>query len=325
MAIDEQLEIKSNLSGLIDSSNFQVNSYLQAVSQKLPGCKLNDEISFFKLERSSNLVNQDLCINKHFTIILFNPLGGKMLKDYDEVLRHDYHFPTIDTIKIQTLDNQVFKQDQVFEINHPLNLIQKLCIANSQIHNVLIYGPPGTGKSEVVANLIANAILNNKTICAISEKKAALDVIDERLKDLNVLSMSAFNEQNQAIFYKKIKEISRLISSSNPTTIRQNNHPFLKIIEYFQSLDNLVDFVDSSNRNIIEVIPSIMAIDEQTFNKYQMLISELFILTKQSNFDLEKFKINVFNIRIIFSEMQKIFPNAKLHNNFFNKELIKDF
>lgn len=47
--------------------------------------------------------------------------------------------------------------------------------------SLVIKGPPGTGKSQTITNIIANALHQNKKVLFISEKKAALDVVYNRL------------------------------------------------------------------------------------------------------------------------------------------------
>jgi Protein of unknown function (DUF4011)/REase_MTES_1575/AAA domain len=47
--------------------------------------------------------------------------------------------------------------------------------------NLVIQGPPGTGKSQTIANLIALALANDKTVLFVSNKLAALEVVRRRL------------------------------------------------------------------------------------------------------------------------------------------------
>jgi len=48
-------------------------------------------------------------------------------------------------------------------------------------HNLVIQGPPGTGKSQTIANIIAAAIVDGKSVLFVAEKMAALDVVKRRL------------------------------------------------------------------------------------------------------------------------------------------------
>lgn len=55
--------------------------------------------------------------------------------------------------------------------------------------NMVIYGPPGTGKSQTIVNLISDALCKGKRVLVVSQKKAALDVVYNRLGDLNEKAM----------------------------------------------------------------------------------------------------------------------------------------
>ncbi|WP_158639158.1 DUF3320 domain-containing protein [Elioraea rosea] len=47
--------------------------------------------------------------------------------------------------------------------------------------SLVIQGPPGTGKSQVITNLIAQAVIDGKTVLFVAEKLAALEVVQRRL------------------------------------------------------------------------------------------------------------------------------------------------
>lgn len=47
--------------------------------------------------------------------------------------------------------------------------------------DMVIQGPPGTGKSQTIANVIASAIADGKTVLFVAEKMAALEVVKRRL------------------------------------------------------------------------------------------------------------------------------------------------
>ena len=76
--------------------------------------------------------------------------------------------------------------------NIELNLISTLDSSQEQAvyksnlnNNLVIYGPPGTGKSQVITNIVADAISKGKRVLLVSEKKTALDVVHNRLGKLN--------------------------------------------------------------------------------------------------------------------------------------------
>jgi very-short-patch-repair endonuclease len=55
-----------------------------------------------------------------------------------------------------------------------------------QGRNLVIQGPPGTGKSQTIANVIASAVADGKTVLFVAEKMAALDVVKRRLDQAGV-------------------------------------------------------------------------------------------------------------------------------------------
>ena len=52
--------------------------------------------------------------------------------------------------------------------------------------SIVVQGPPGTGKSQVIGNLIASVINSSNNVLLISEKKVALDVIQQKLNSRNL-------------------------------------------------------------------------------------------------------------------------------------------
>ena len=50
----------------------------------------------------------------------------------------------------------------------------------------VIQGPPGTGKSQTIANLLADLAAKGKSVLFVCEKRVALDVVHDRLKDAGI-------------------------------------------------------------------------------------------------------------------------------------------
>ena len=70
--------------------------------------------------------------------------------------------------------------------------------------NMVIYGPPGTGKSQTIVNIITDAICKHKRVLVVSQKKAALDVVYNRLGVLSAKAMYINDEaKEKQAFYEK--------------------------------------------------------------------------------------------------------------------------
>ncbi|WP_342045115.1 AAA domain-containing protein [Bacillus sp. OTU530] len=75
---------------------------------------------------------------------------------------------------------------------------------------LVVHGPPGTGKSQVIVNLITDALHQGKKILVVCQKRAALDVIYQRLDSLNLSQHVALihDEKNdRKELYAKIQQI----------------------------------------------------------------------------------------------------------------------
>ncbi|WP_102324115.1 DUF3320 domain-containing protein [Komagataeibacter saccharivorans] len=52
--------------------------------------------------------------------------------------------------------------------------------------NFVLIGPPGTGKSQTITNIIANTLAQGRTVLFVAEKRAALEVVRNRLKQISL-------------------------------------------------------------------------------------------------------------------------------------------
>jgi very-short-patch-repair endonuclease len=50
----------------------------------------------------------------------------------------------------------------------------------------VLIGPPGTGKSQTIANIIANTLAQGRSVLFVAEKRAALEVVQRRLRDVKL-------------------------------------------------------------------------------------------------------------------------------------------
>ena len=78
-----------------------------------------------------------------------------------------------------------------------------------QGNSLVIHGPPGTGKSQVIVNLIADAMAHGKKVLLVSQKRAALDVVYKRLQAFGLHRFTVlihdYRHDRKAI-YQKIRE-----------------------------------------------------------------------------------------------------------------------
>ncbi|HHB52798.1 MAG TPA: DUF4011 domain-containing protein, partial [Saprospiraceae bacterium] len=76
-------------------------------------------------------------------------------------------------------------------------------------HNLIIEGPPGTGKSQTIANLIAVALSEGKSVLFVAEKLVALEVVKKRLDAVglgNFILELHSHKSNKANFYSSLRD-----------------------------------------------------------------------------------------------------------------------
>ena len=83
--------------------------------------------------------------------------------------------------------------------------------------NLVVQGPPGTGKSQTIANVIAAAIRERKSVLFVAEKRAALDVVKRRLDSIELGDMCLELHSHKARKKVVLGELERTLRLGRPT------------------------------------------------------------------------------------------------------------
>jgi superfamily I DNA and/or RNA helicase len=86
------------------------------------------------------------------------------------------------------------------------NISQKTATEKALTNQIsVIEGPPGTGKTQTILNIIANAIVNDKTVAVVSNNNSATANVLEKLQKYGVDFIAAYlgNNDNKAKFFKE--------------------------------------------------------------------------------------------------------------------------
>lgn len=82
--------------------------------------------------------------------------------------------------------------------------------------DLVIQGPPGTGKSQTIANVIASAVADGKTVLFVAEKMAALEVVKRRLDHAGVGDACLELHSNKANKRMLLQELQRTWHLGSP-------------------------------------------------------------------------------------------------------------
>jgi very-short-patch-repair endonuclease len=82
--------------------------------------------------------------------------------------------------------------------------------------HLVIQGPPGTGKSQTIANMIALAVKENKTVLFVAEKMAALEVVKRRLDNAGLGDMCLELHSHKANKRTVVQDVANTLQLGRP-------------------------------------------------------------------------------------------------------------
>lgn len=97
----------------------------------------------------------------------------------------------------------------------PLDAWQEHAIKSTKLgRSLVVQGPPGTGKSQLICNLISDAMASGKRVLLVCQKRVALDVVFDRLQQAELSDFCGlvhdFRDDRKDIFQKIARQIDRL-------------------------------------------------------------------------------------------------------------------
>jgi very-short-patch-repair endonuclease len=75
----------------------------------------------------------------------------------------------------------------------------------------VLQGPPGTGKSQTIANLIAHCIAHGKTVLFVTDKVAALEVVQQRLTAVGLGEFCLELHSHKAVRARVVQQLGRVL------------------------------------------------------------------------------------------------------------------
>lgn len=133
----------------------------------------------------------------------FNYKKMSLVRDYNMVIDQQLQHPVFDALF--SSQPRVFPEHH-FDLNRPDDWYHVITADPTQTRAILqsragysyiIQGPPGTGKSQTITNLIADFVARGKSILFVCEKRAALDVVYHRLKQVGLEELCCYIHDSQ--------------------------------------------------------------------------------------------------------------------------------
>ena len=146
---------------------------------------------------------------RYAAILTRYPVSNSIFNDYSVLEKQHLSNDAINELlrlgKRKKPTQQARKKGKAVEHSYtvrPLDYSQTEVVRRvDECGNMVIYGPPGTGKSQTIVNIITDAICKKKRVLVISQKKAALDVVFNRLGNLNEKAMYISDEMKEKKYF----------------------------------------------------------------------------------------------------------------------------
>ncbi|MCL7745590.1 AAA domain-containing protein [Halalkalibacter alkaliphilus] len=197
-----------------------------------PDIQIQDgEIMRLREYKRDEIPNQsNVILLKHAVIGNFPQGGSAIVKDYDQMIQlneeddlalaQELIDPTDDIVDLSSMDSQerekdrlgssfVKEEDKLFLMQTDGSQEEILEEARYQ-KGLVVHGPPGTGKSQVIVNLITDALHQKKKVLVVCQKRAALDVIYQRLESLTLAQHTALihdEKHDRKALYGQIEQL----------------------------------------------------------------------------------------------------------------------
>lgn len=128
-------------------------------------------------------------------------LKNYLLKQYDKINYVKRDSALYSYLSMEDIYKRVKPEKIIFPFS--FNLSQREAVVRSFENSIfIIEGPPGTGKTQTILNIIANAVINNKTVAVVSNNNSAIENVLEKLKmnDFGFFAALLGKKQNREVF-----------------------------------------------------------------------------------------------------------------------------
>jgi len=185
----------------------------------------------------------------------FNYKKMSLVRDYNTVIDQQVQHHVFDALFSD--QPRSFPQHS-FDLNRPDDWYHVITADPTQTRAILqsragysyiIQGPPGTGKSQTITNLIADFVARGKNILFVCEKRAALDVVYHRLKQVGLEELCCYIHDSQSDkreFIKNLKTTYEDFTQNKPDLAQLKNKRQLLVDRINVQLDLLREFHTTS-------------------------------------------------------------------------------
>ncbi|AFQ42439.1 AAA domain-containing protein [Desulfosporosinus meridiei] len=288
-------------------------------------CSMNSDklapLPQFTQKEIPNCPKGNLEIKEHLVLGHFPQSNSALLKDYEDLVgiyQESGELGLVNDILLETeedssqtegvwdepIDLDLVPQAKTFNILD-LDASQEEVIHSAEMQKgIVVHGPPGTGKSQVIVNLISNAMAKEKKVLVVCQKRAALSVVYQRLDALSLTTQVAL-VHDAAMDRKNLYfKISNIMDNQFISQTRQEESEY----------ENLSQELDQKTKYLNKIASGLW-----TKQKCGLTAFELY--TRSKSLKTNEILLNLGSIpeKVDYTHMLKLLPMIKRLGNYFGK------
>jgi hypothetical protein len=220
----------------------------------------------------------------------FHPQRYELLKDLEDLLScQGFSQPIKRVLGHSELEEQL---PSIWSLSAPFlfefDPDQAKVVENLNHDSIAVQGPPGTGKSQVISNIIGTCLRQDKNVLVVSEKKSALQVIQQKLSERNLgflCSHLSFHTNSHRFYadlkatWEKLSQVPFLLDKNwltfEKSTLLDQQFHALKIAEKELGI-TFKEFQEKRPKKVVfSAFQSISAPSLSTWTTDQQILNEL--------------------------------------------------
>ncbi|MDR0854970.1 MAG: DUF4011 domain-containing protein, partial [Christensenellaceae bacterium] len=230
-------------------------------------------------EITGRLTPSDSFEVKNCAVIGRFPLANSIYSDYLALEKDELTSPSIKTL----LDSHTLNKPKASNENtryfemHDLDYAQENAIKKlEEVDNIVIFGPPGTGKSQTIANIICDSLVKRKRVLVVSQKRAALDVVYNRLGTLSSKAMLIPDpEKERTAFYEKMRTAHlNTLKQANFTPLGEKEDAKTAHEAVFNNIKDEIRVLSNIANALFEKTPFGLSLQEMYAESYNITSNE---------------------------------------------------
>lgn len=182
-------------------------------------------------------------LQPHAVLGVFPQSDSSLLQDYEQIeaapdtFQLEQFFPMVNQQELphekEEKPEVYIKEEERYFVTEVDQNQEEALLQIKQGQSLVLHGPPGTGKSQVIVNIIADALAHGKKVLLVSQKRAALDVVYKRLGALGLSRYAVLvhdYRHDRGDIYQKIKkqidDIEEFKKAANNLNVTKWEHDY---------------------------------------------------------------------------------------------------